>query len=208
MLNVNNNVNLQFDMRTKCRVSRTTQEDDEEKYSNQENINRGLTDFVEPSSDANQNTHSNDVVGNGASHGISHRISQSSGESYLDSRSSISVTPYGNQHGSEGGRSVENGTARVDYLSGRSSIGNDTISLVTSSGNCQEKFQPITYDPTSIVRNKPFIENNYQCSIGQKATARRKKQGTFSIINYCVFAQICWKTLGNIYTPQKLLHGR
>ena len=41
--------------------------------SNQEYNNRGLLDDVEPSSDAN--SHSNDVVGNVISPGISHRIS-------------------------------------------------------------------------------------------------------------------------------------
>ena len=99
---MNNNVNLRFDMRANNRGTTTSQEDDEEQYIHQENINIGLTHYIEPSSDENQNTHSNDVVGNGTSYGISHRISQSSGGSYSNLRSSISGTPYGKFQGSEG----------------------------------------------------------------------------------------------------------
>ena len=122
----------------KNRGSTTAQEDDKENDSNQENINRGLTDCVEPSSDENRNAHSNNAVGNGTSHGISHKISQSSGGSYLDSRSPISGTPYGNPQGSEGGVPVDNATASANVHSGRSSIGNNTTALGTPSGNRQE----------------------------------------------------------------------
>ena len=62
VLNVNNNINLRFDMRTHNKGNITAQEDDEEKDSNQEHNNRGLMDCVEPSSD--ENVHSNEMVGN------------------------------------------------------------------------------------------------------------------------------------------------
>ena len=92
---MNNNVNLQFHILTNDRGNTTVQEDDEEKDVDQDNITRGLTERAESSSDQNANTHSNDVVGNGTSPGISHRTSQSSGRSNSDFRSSISGTPYG-----------------------------------------------------------------------------------------------------------------
>ena len=133
VFNVNNNVNLRFDMHKNDRRSTTVQEDDKEKDYNQKTINRGLLDYVEPSSDENQNTHSNDVIGNGMSHGISHRISQSSGGSHSDSRSSTSGTPHGNHQGSEGKGPVENGTASNNSISGWSSIGTDKTSPGTPS---------------------------------------------------------------------------
>ena len=43
VFNVNNNVNLQFDIHTNNRGSTSEQEDDEETNVHQENINRGLT---------------------------------------------------------------------------------------------------------------------------------------------------------------------
>ena len=94
-------------MRTNDRGTTTAQKDDEEKDFHQENINRDVTEYVEPSSDENQNARSNNVVGNGTSDRISHKISQSSGGSHLDSRFSISGTFYGKPQGSEGGGSGE-----------------------------------------------------------------------------------------------------
>ena len=101
MFNVNNNVTLRFDMRTKNRGKITTHEDDDEKYSSQEHNNRGLKDCVEPISD--KNLLSNNMVGYGTPPEISHRISQSCGGSHLNFRSSISSTTYGKPHGSECG---------------------------------------------------------------------------------------------------------
>ena len=54
---MNNNVNLRFDMRANDREPITVQEDDEKNDVNQENINRGLTECVEYSSDQNTNEH-------------------------------------------------------------------------------------------------------------------------------------------------------
>ena len=54
-------------MRTNDRGNITAQEDDEEKDSNQEHNNRGLIHCIEPIID--ENAHSNDEVGNGASPG-------------------------------------------------------------------------------------------------------------------------------------------
>ena len=107
------------------------------------------------------------MVGNDTAPGISHRISQSSGKSHPNSRSSISSTPYGKSQGSEGRGSVESDTASANSYYGRSLIDNNTTSPGTPSGNHQDEYQPIIDDPTSIERNEPIIQNNYQCSIVQ-----------------------------------------
>ena len=128
---------------------------------------------------------------------IIHIISQSSGGSHLDSRSSISGTPYGKFEGFKGGEPVENGTASVNSHSGRSSIDKDTTSPGTPSGIHQEKYQPIIDTIISIVRNEPIIQTNYKYHIAQE-TVTKKKYGNVSKIMSRIFAQTCLKMPGNM----------
>ena len=137
------------------------------------------------------------MVGNGTSHEIRHRISQNSGGSHSDSRSSISSTPYRKTPVSEDAVSVENGTANDNRPSGRSSIGNNTGSPGTPLGSRHEEHQPIIDNPTSIIRNTPIINNKYQYSISQQTIAREylsKKFDKKSLRS----RQTYWKTLGNM----------
>jgi len=125
-------------MRTHNGGPTTTQEDDEELDVNKENINRGFMECGEYNSDQNVNAHSNNVVGNDTSNGVSHRVSQNTGGSHLYSRSSISGTLYGKPQGSKGRGPAENGTANTNHLCGRSSICNNAISPGKPLGTRQE----------------------------------------------------------------------